>query len=346
MAADSVNVQLPSSMVAKEFGEVNVRLAGGKLEVKFTILMEPQGAEAEGWQTGVALDASASMKDWYGRSMTGSLSEDVKKEYFRRGWIRERISDGRRSHGITDEGRHDAIARGYLRVSENIVQPLAREFIGYLAGNLDADGGTTVIYWACGDGGGIEVAGDFTTEQCATLELGGPREAGFGQGTLLIPAVKYFEERFRDAARGMYVVLTDGSLDDLDEVKAYTKRLAKRVQAGERNAIKFVLIGIGDRIDESQMEELDDLDTGTDVDVWDHKIAKEMRSLIEIFAEVVDENQIVAPSARIYDSSGQMVKQFADGLPASVSFRLPASATWFELEVGGERIRQSVMTGR
>jgi hypothetical protein len=34
------------------------------------------------------------------------------------------------------------------------------------------------------------------------------------------------------------------------------------------------LVGIGDAINESQMEELDDLESGTDVDIWDHKIAK------------------------------------------------------------------------
>jgi hypothetical protein len=91
------------------------------------------------------------------------------------------------------------------------------------------------------------------------------------------------------------------------------------------------------------MEQLDDLDTGTGVDIWDHKIAREMRGLVEIFAEVVDENQIVAPTARILDASGAVVKTFADGLPASATFRMPASSPWFELEVGGERVRQSVV---
>jgi len=82
------------------------------------------------------------------------------------------------------------------------------------------------------------------------------------------------------------------------------------------------------------------------VDVWDHKIAKEMRGLVEIFAEVVDENQIVAPTAKLYDAFGRVVKQFSDGLPAKVSFRMPATSPWFELEVAGVRIRQSVIESR
>ncbi|MBC7966589.1 MAG: VWA domain-containing protein, partial [Fuerstia sp.] len=87
---------------------------------------------------------------------------------------------------------------------------------------------------------------------------------------------------------------------------------------------------------------LDDLDSGTNVDIWDHKIAKDMRALVEIFAEVVSENQIVAPSARLYAADGQVIKNFSDGLPARVTFALPSDSSYFELEVGGEKIRQAV----
>jgi hypothetical protein len=338
-----MNVQLPSTMVAKEFGEVNVRRAGPDLEVSFTILMEPQGAEAEGWQTGVALDASSSMKSAYGRSLKGDLPPDVAADYLRRGWMTRQQSDGRAVQRFADEGRRDAIARGYLTPTPNTVEPLARDFISYLAGNLDADGGTTVIYWAAGDGSAFEVVGDFTADQCRSLKLEGPKGHRFGTGTRLTPAVRYFEERFADAARGMYLFLTDGRLDDLDAVKRYTTDLCRRIAAGKRNPVKCVLIGVGGHIDERQMEELDDLDTGTGVDVWDHKIAADMRGVVEIFAEVVSENQIVADTARIFDPSGRVVKNFADGLPAAVSFRVPGSAAWFELEVGGERIRQPLV---
>ncbi|HVK10142.1 MAG TPA: hypothetical protein VM597_15345, partial [Gemmataceae bacterium] len=54
-------------------------------------------------------------------------------------------------------------------------------------------------------------------------------------------------------------------------------------------------------------------------------------------------NQIVADTARIFGPGGRAVKTFADGLPAAVTFRLPAGAAWFELEVGGERIRQQLV---
>jgi hypothetical protein len=330
-------------MVAQEFGEINVRRVGGQLEVDFTILMEPQGSGAEGWQTGVALDASASMKSWYGRAVEGKLPAEVEADYSRRGWLHEKVVDGRRVQSFHVDARREALAKGYLRTTKNQIEPLARQFIGYLAGNLDADGGTTVLYWACGDGAAFEVAGDFSAEQCATLAIAGPKQTPFGTGTRLAPALHYFVDRFRDAARGMYVFLTDGKLDDLEAVKQYTTKLARQIAAGKQNSVKCVLIGVGDQIDEGQMEQLDDLDTGTEVDIWDHKIAKEMRGLVEIFAEVVDENQIVAPTAHIYDARGKVVQAFTDGLPAKTSFTMSAASEWFELEVGGERIRQSVV---
>lgn len=334
---------MPSHLTAKEFGKVDVRRSGDELHIRFTILMEPEGKEAEGWQTGVALDASASMKGWYGRELQGSVPPSAIAEYERKKWITSRIEDGRSVRVFQREAYEDAIRKGHLRITENIVEPIAREFIAYLAGGLDADGGTTVIYWACDDGGAFEVVGDYTEEQCRSLTITGPNDHTFGMGTRLSPAVRYFVDRFADASRGMYVFITDGRLDDLPDVKRLTTQFAKEIEAGKRNPIKCVLIGVGDEIDEKQMEELDNLDTGTDVDIWDHKIAKEMRALVEIFAEVVSENQLVAASGSIYDAKGNRVWKCTDGVPATVSFTMPASSQHFELEVQGRRIRQSVV---
>ena len=291
-AENEVSHQLSSTIVAQQFGEVNVQKQDNLWKIAFTILMEPTGTAAEGWQTGVALDASLSMK---------------------KAWIKQEV------------------------------EAPARQMIAYLAANLDADGRTTVIYWACGDGSRIEEIGDLTAEDCEHKEFRGPTKVSFGTGTVLQPAVSYFAERFRDAKNGMYIFMTDGRLSDLAKVKAYTVGLCREIEAGKRNPLKCVLIGVGDEIDERQMEELDDLESNTSVDIWDHKLAKDMRSLVEIFAEVVDEHQVIAPKACIYDETGVIVKNFSDGLPSKVTFTMPASSKWFELEVGGKRIRQLVI---
>lgn len=337
--AEERSRQLPQHLVAAEFGEVNVRRGLDGVVVQLVLRPTMDHAKAEGWQTGVALDASHSMRNAYGRGK-GGLSAAVMEDYRRRGLARETIIDGKRTMKLKPEALEDAKRRGLLRLSANVIEPLARDFIALLADRLDEDGGTTVIYWACGEGDAIEVLGDFTGAQCRSLQLTGP--AHFGKGTRLLPAVRYFVDRFRDANKGIYVFLADGAFEDLDEVKRYTAALARAIEQGLRHFVKCVLVGVGKDIDERQMEDLDDLDTGTGVDIWDHKIAREMRDLNDIFAELADENMIVAPWARLHGPNGAVIKKFSTGLPARVTFTLPPGSTWFELELGDRRVRQTL----
>ncbi len=335
---------LPGNMVADEIGKVYVRENGDNLDIEFTVLQELSGHKAEGWQTGIAFDASASMADWYGRSLTGELPPEAIGEYKKMGLIVDRVDDGEAVWTLQPGAYEDAIEKGYLKYTENIIDPLAKEFISYLADEYDADGRTTIMYWACGDDGrDFEVVGDFSGAECEYLIINGPKKKAFGEKTYLAPTLHYFLDRFKNATQGMYVFITDGSLDDLLEVKEATTQLAKDIEAGRRNPVKCVLIGVGNEVREDQMTELDDLDTGTDVDIWDYKIATEMRSLVEIFAEVVsDEDDIVALSGMLYDDQGNLVADFTDGLPSRVHFSMPKSSAFFELEVAGRRIRQPI----
>jgi hypothetical protein len=338
--------QLPSTVVAKEFGEVNVGKADGQWEVTFTILMEP--TDAEGWQTGVAVDASGSMSGVFGKGLAdgpkGPPAQTLFQEYIKKGWIQMITHQGQQIPILNEDCKVDLVRRGHFVWTKNEVEPVVRTLTAYLAANLDADGGTTVVYWACGeDGKGIELIGDLTAEDCASADIEGPVKHSFGGATCLTPAVKYFVDRFADAKNGIYLFITDGELNDLAEVKRYTIQLCKEIQAKKRNPIKCVLVGVGDSINEGQMEELDDLDSGTEIDVWDHKIAKDMRALVEIFAEVVSENQMVAPTGRLLDATGNVLKTFSDGVPAKIKFNMPVASNAFELEVAGQRIRQTVV---
>jgi hypothetical protein len=290
--------------VVDPFGEVNVYPSGGKLRVVATILMEPH---KEGAQTGIALDGSGSMSKLY---------------------------------GVEDGSRVLSPIFGGPKKLHNEITPIAQKLCAHLARKIDADGGTTCIYWAVGENGGaIEEVGDLRAEEAERHVFGPPRD--FGTGTRLLPAVRYFVERFHDAPWGFYVFITDGELHDLDEVKAYSVRLARDIAARRRHPLKFVLIGMGPSVNETQMEELDDLDSGTSIDLWDHKLASEMRVLEEIFAEVVDRNARVADNGRIVDPQGRVVKDFSDsGLPAYLEFEMPSGAEYFTLEVNGTRVHQ------
>jgi hypothetical protein len=123
-------------------------------------------------------------------------------------------------------------------------------------------------------------------------------------------------------------------------VVAYSRQLAARIHAGNRRPVKCVLLGFGDDVDVRQMRLLDDLDTGGGVDIWDHKLARDMNSLLEVFSEVVDEQHIVAPTAAIYDEFGQLVADFPAGLPARVRFSMRRDSNVFDLVIGGQRTRQ------
>src|SRR5262245_37955589 len=292
--------------VVDPFGEVNVYPAdSGKVRVTATILMEPN---REGTQTGIALDGSGSMANLYG---------------VRAGSILSPVFGGRPA-------------------LENVVSPVAQKVCSYLARKLDADGGTTCIYWATGhQGTQVEVVGDLTADQAEKYTFAPPKN--FGSGTQLLPAVKYFVDRFVDAPWGFYVFITDGEIHDLDTVKSYSNQLAQAIAEGKRRPVKFVLIGVGPDVNEKQMHELDDLDTGTDIDLWDHKLASEMRVLQQIFAEVVDRNARVWDKGRILDAGGKVVKDYSDtGVPALLSFEMAAGAAYFTLEVPGHRIHQGL----
>ncbi|MGH7225912.1 MAG: vWA domain-containing protein [Gemmataceae bacterium] len=293
--------------VVDPFGEVNVYpSASGKARVTATILMEPH---KEGAQTGIALDGSGSMAKLY---------------------------------GVEDGSRVLSPIFGGPKKLHNDITPIAQKLCAYLARRIDADGGTTCIYWAVGNNGGaIEVVGDLTADEAERHVFGPPQD--FGTGTRLLPAVKYFVERFKDAPWGFYVFITDGELHDLDDVKRYSVQLARDIAAHRRHPLKFVLIGIGPSVNEEQMEALDDLETGTPIDLWDHKLAAEMRVLQEIFAEVVDKNARIADNGRILDKQGHTIKDYSDtGMSAYLEFEMPADADYFTLEVNGNKIHQGL----
>jgi len=308
--------QLDSSKTVDPFGEVNVfNEPDGTIRIKAIILMRPQ---VEGAQTGLAIDGSNSMTQNFG--VSGSVSS-------------------------------------LFGTPNNLVQPVARTMAKYLA-NFDSDGETSVIYWACGVGGGeIQELGEMNAEKAGLFEFSSPSK--LGTGTQLLPAIKYFtEKKFPSAPWAIFVFITDGAIEDLQNVKAYTFKLAEEISQGKRNYTKFVLIGLGEEAERNkfQMEELDDINygglrdkNGDEIDLWDHKMAKDMKKLEEIFAEAVSDRIILAPSAIITDSNGNAVQpkgraSYADGLPALLEFTMPSGSHSFTLTLPtGKTITQQIM---
>ena len=341
--------QMPANLVIAELGEVNVHIQKAECHVQFTIAMEPQGRFAEGWRTGLALDASASMKRAYGRKVEARVDPELLTSYIKQGRLRSSIEDGEPIRKIQRDAFVEMQERGYeINYTENILQPLVQNFAAYLADSLDRTGKTSLIYWGCGEGGAIQALGEFDAASCRELAIAGPATFQLGKTTQLLPAIAHFTNQnplhqYTQAQRGIYVFLTDGRIDDLEQVKNYTRELALEIAVGKRNYVKLVLIGIGNDVDRYQLQELDDFDTGVDIDIWDYKIASEMSNLSQIFAEVINENEIIAENGAIYDDIGTCVKSYPNGLPAKVDFVMRHDSRWFELEVANQRIRQSVV---
>lgn len=238
---------------------------------------------------------------------------------------------------------------GFGAFGKNTVKEIAQAICPYIAQKADRYDGTTLIYWATGDPSELEMHGFLPIAKAQTYNYPAPKN--YGKKTNLLPALKYFTEGnhpqsgqpFKNEDFGMFVFITDGAFEDLDAVKQYSTQLAQEIEAGKRKPIKLIVIGVGNQIDEQQMSELDDLDTGTDQDLYFHRIAADMADLSEIFTELVNENMIVADNGIVRDAKGAEVLNFRDTkVPAVFEFDLPAGATSFTLEVEGQKFPQAL----
>ena len=301
------------SQPVEPFGEVNVYAQpDGSFDIVATVLMVP---DIEGARTGLALDASASMKAMYGVSsvLGGAFAKAA--------------------------------------AAPNVVEPVARMMAAYLS-QFSSTGTCDIIYWAVSPAGdAVEPIGAVNEQAAATVAITGPKKFPWGRGTKLLPAVKHFVDvEFRAAPWAICVFVTDGVIEDLAAVKTYCLTFAKEIASGRRKFVKLVLIGVGEQVDVSQMEELDDMFEGTglkdpagnDIDLWDHKLAAEMRKIEEIFAEVVSEDATVAASGRVVNQAGTLCKNYPDGLPALLRFKLPVGSTGFTIEFPGGSITQDI----
>ena len=228
------------------------------------------------------------------------------------------------------------------RGEPNLVAMAAQKIGSYLARRVDDDGNTSLIYWGTGlTGDSIEVIGDLTAYQVEQYPFNPPIQVG--PKANLLPAVRYFVERFAQAKWGMYVFFTQGIINDLDAVKSYTAALAAQIAAGRRNELKLVLIGVGKHISRAHLEALDNLDTGTVLDLWDYRLAPEMRNVLELFTEMGDSQTIISPGGMVLDPAGNVIADYRlQGLPARISFTLPADTKSFVVELEGKKVVQPI----
>jgi hypothetical protein len=225
----------------------------------------------------------------------------------------------------------------------NQVEPQARWMLEYLA-TKDRNGLLRVAYWACGIGGrSLEVLGELKGADVASHKFPGPRT--MGNGTNLAPAMRdyinYLKEQVpKGARRGCAVFVTDGQLHDAEEVKRFSAQLAKEIATGKLPRTNFILVGVGDEVDEKQLEDICHEEYPGVGHLWCHRVAEEITQVAELVAVLVDETMTVAAGGTITDDKGKVLKLYEGRLPAVLEFEIPEGAKSFTLEINGSRYTQ------
>jgi hypothetical protein len=228
-------------------------------------------------------------------------------------------------------------------VLDNQVEPQVRWMLQYLA-TKDRNGLLHVAYWATGPGGGdIEPIGELGGVDVAGYKFAGPRSPG--RSTRLAPALRDFVEYFRaqvgkGAKQGCGVFVTDGQLHDAEEVKRYSAQIAKEIASGRLPRLNFILVGVGDGVDEEQLEDVCHEEYEGVGHLWCHRVAEEIKEVAELVAVLVDETMTVAAGGVVTDDKGRIVKRYEGRLPAVLEFEVPEGTTSFTLEIGGQRYTQ------
>jgi hypothetical protein len=234
----------------------------------------------------------------------------------------------------------------------NFVELVARK-LGQILSSVVRSGKVSMMYWALGPGGGqTEVIGEFDEAGCGSADISGPSKKKWGTGTQMLPAVKYIAETvFKASEWTMGVIITDGIIEDEQASMDYCMQLGKDLlAAGKQDRFKLVLIGVGEEVDEGQLERFDDMFEGTDledkVDIWSHGIAASMKDESDIldvlFGELMGEDTTVAPSGSVLDNHGNEIASFADGLPGKFNFTLPKGSTGFTVHTPRGDVTQDI----
>lgn len=255
------------------------------------------------------------------------------------------------SGSMREEYEYKRPSRGFLewlrgaplKEASNQVEPQVQWMLEYLA-TKDRNGALRVVYWACGASGkDVEVIGELKGVDVKQYKFPGAQK--MGGATCLTPAMKdyvrYLKAQVREGAkRGCAVIVTDGQLSDLDEAQIYSADLAQEIAAGRLPRINFIIVGVGDDVDEHQLEEISHAEYKGVGHLWCHRIAAEITQVAELVAVLVDENMTVAAGGTIYDDKGQVLKTYEGRLPAVLEFDVPEGAKAFTLEVNGQRYTQ------
>lgn len=262
----------------------------------------------EGLRAGIALDASESMIEFYGAR----------------------------------------IPKAFRKPGDNIMHIVASLISEYMI-YFSEDGRIELIYYSVGPGGNeIESIESCNLNSIERLTINGPKEKTWGKESYLLPAINYFmgQPKYRAAPRTCILYFTDGIIKDLKEVKDRCMKIGKEITDEKRGNVNFSVIGFGKEFDLYQMEELEDMFDGTELEhikLWEINVASEMRSPFEYLYEnsMVHSFKANLPGKCIIkDNIGKEILYYTDGFPRRLEFHIPEETPSVTIEINGQTIIQ------
>jgi hypothetical protein len=231
----------------------------------------------------------------------------------------------------------------------NYMQAVARK-LGATLTSVTKSGRVFATYWAVSpDGSKVEPIGEFDEDSWPRVPIAGPKKEKWGKGTKLLPAIRLCAEKVAAGADWTIgVIVTDGIIEDERDCVDYCLRLGRELAAGRRKPIKLILIGIGEEVDEAQLQRFDDMfeGTGIDYDLWSHGMVASMQDEADIlgvlYGELMTEETVVAPRGQVQDRTGAVLAHWTDGMPGKFRFVLPRGQTTFHIRTPSHAIVQDI----
>ncbi len=325
---DGVIFPIPNDRLARIFSQVACKRVGKELEVFFTFLAPP-GAD---WNTVLALDASESMRPLWGKTLTGDIPLQIQERYFRQNLVFDEEREGKVQRLFRPEAYQDAIAQGFLKWTENHLEPKARAFLELLSAKVDVNEACNLMFWGCQNDPGWINLGEIPRKNCRELSIPGNEAFSFGKESKLLPLIQFLVGNFASVSQTLVVILTDGGFSDLEDLVSFSINLGILIKAKKLNPMKFVMIGMGTEVEKKNLSRLGELKTGLEYDLWDCRVADDRKEPLEILGGLYPEDMIVTPPAVILDSKGKVIQEFKAGLTYRTTIRLPIDATSFSLQ--------------
>ncbi|TGN99890.1 hypothetical protein PN36_32140 [Candidatus Thiomargarita nelsonii] len=101
------------------------------------------------------------------------------------------------------------IPKLFRQPGANVMEPVVRHLSRYIC-DYSGDGTVSLLYWA---------VDTFNSTQSSQIPVDGPNQQVWGTGTKLLPALNYFISQFKEADWTILLFISDGVLEDFEEVK-------------------------------------------------------------------------------------------------------------------------------